>query len=81
MFDRFQRAAACQRHHRAAARLRFNGNDPEVFFAGEQHRHRAPVLVADLFVGEAAEELDVASCQPFEPLTIRSITRDAKRGS
>ncbi len=38
--DRLERAAAPQRHHRAAAGLRFERHDAEVLFAGQQHDTR-----------------------------------------
>ena len=41
--DRLERAAAAERDHRPAARLRFERHDAEVFFAGQQHDRRAPV--------------------------------------
>ena len=39
--DRFERAAAAERHHRPAAGLRLDRHDAEVFFARQQHGGRA----------------------------------------
>ncbi len=41
--DGLERAAAAERDHRTAARLRLERHDAEVFFAGQQGHRRAPV--------------------------------------
>ena len=46
---------------RPSARLRFDGHDAEVLFAGQQHRRRAAIEIAHVGVGQRPEQLDVGA--------------------
>ena len=74
----FEGAAAGQRHHRPAARLRLDRHDTEVFFAWQKYRQRLPVFVADLPVRQPAEELDPRTGTALEPCPVRTVADDAE---
>ena len=80
--DRLERAAAPQRHDGPSARLRFDRDDAEVFFAGQQDRCRATVELAHLSVGQRPEKLDISAeigGQPTQASRSGPIADDAER--
>jgi ferrous iron transport protein B len=57
--DRLERAAAGQRDDGSAARLGFDGDDPEVFLPGEEHGRCTPIELTHGFIGRSAQELHI----------------------
>src|SRR5438105_3417867 len=70
---RLDRAAAAQRDHRRAARLRFDRDDAEVLFTREEQRPAAAQVVADDGVGLPAEELDRRPGQRPQPPRVLAV--------
>jgi hypothetical protein len=48
----FARATPCERHHGGLTCLRLDRDDAKILFARKQHRSRASILVAHVFVGK-----------------------------
>ena len=69
----FERAAASERNDRTAACLRFDGDDAEVFLAGEQCHGGAAIEIANSSSDLSSEKRDILPAAPaLPPLAARS---------
>src|SRR5262249_16950171 len=66
--------------HWPPAGLSLDGNDAEVLLARQEHGGRPAILVTDLFVGQTAQEVNVAVGLPLQALAIRPVANNPEPG-